>query len=181
MGVRQPIHMCLVDLEMAFDRVLQDYGVLGPLMRPVRSLYGRSQRMVPIAGRKLDFPVRVGLCQGCPLAPILFITCMDRISRCSYGDLRIGFLLFADDLVLLASLAHDLQVRSESEEAGMRMSTSKSEAMVLSRKKVDSLLQVGKEIQSQVEEFKYCKVLFTIEGKMKREIDRCIQSLLPSW
>ena len=33
---------------------------------------------------KLDvFPVRVGLCQGCPLSPILFIISMDRISRCS--------------------------------------------------------------------------------------------------
>ena len=56
----------------------------------------------------------------------------------------------------------------------MRISTSKSEAMVLSRKRVDCPLQVGGESLLQVEEFKYLGVLFTSEGKMEREIDRQI-------
>ena len=49
--------------------------------------------------------MRVGLCQGCPLSPILFITFMERISRNSqgvegvgFGDVRIGSLLFANDV-----------------------------------------------------------------------------------
>ena len=52
-----------------------------------------------------------------------------------------GFgLLFADDVVLLASLNSDFQLSlgqfaAEREEAGMKISTSKSEAMVLSSKK----------------------------------------------
>ena len=66
---------------------------------------------VCIAGTKSDsFPLRVGLRQGCPLSPILFITFMDRISRRSqgveevrFGDFRIGCLLFAVDVVLFAS------------------------------------------------------------------------------
>ncbi|KAI3367334.1 hypothetical protein L3Q82_008372 [Scortum barcoo] len=49
-----------------------EYGVLGAFA--VRSLY--------IAGSKSDlFPVHVGLRQGCPLSPVLFIIFMDRISR----------------------------------------------------------------------------------------------------
>uniref|UniRef100_A0AAR2L4B2 Reverse transcriptase domain-containing protein n=1 Tax=Pygocentrus nattereri TaxID=42514 RepID=A0AAR2L4B2_PYGNA len=32
-------------------------------------------------GRLYSFPVRVGLCQGCPWSPILFRIFMDRISR----------------------------------------------------------------------------------------------------
>jgi hypothetical protein len=187
--------MCFVDLEKAFDRVprgilwgvLREYGVSDSLIRAVRSLYDRCQSLVRISGNKSDlFPVRVGLRQGCPLSPILFIIFMDRISRRSqgvegvrFGDLRIGSLLFADDVVLLASSDRDLQLSldrfaAECEAAGMRISTSKSEAMVLNRKRVECTLRVGDEILPQVEEFKYLGVLFTSEGRMEREIDRRI-------
>ncbi|KAI3359971.1 hypothetical protein L3Q82_014301 [Scortum barcoo] len=77
----QPVHMCFVDLEKAFDRVPRgilsvgcscEYGVREPLLRAVRSLYDRSRSLVRIAGSKSDlFPVHVGLRQGCPLSPVL--------------------------------------------------------------------------------------------------------------
>ena len=177
----QPVYMCFVDLEKSFDRVplgalwgvLRECGVPDPLMGAVWSLYDRCQSLVRIAASKSDaFPVRVGLRQGCPLSPILFIIFMDRISRCSqavegvrFGDLRIGSLLFADDVVLLASSGRDLllsleRFAAECEAAGMRISTSKSKTMVLSRKRVECLLRVGNEIHPQVEEFKYLGVLF---------------------
>ncbi|KAK3510619.1 hypothetical protein QTP70_011885 [Hemibagrus guttatus] len=116
-----PVHMCFVNLEKDFDRVprgilwevLWEYGVRGPLLRAVRSLYNQSRNLVCIAS-------------------------------------------------------------SECEVAGMRVSSSKSEAMVLDRKKVVCTLQVGGEVLPQVEEFKYLGVLFTSEGKMDREIDRRI-------
>ncbi|KAK3542195.1 hypothetical protein QTP86_017365 [Hemibagrus guttatus] len=191
----QPVHMCFVDLEKAFDHVprgilwevLWEYGVRGPLLRAVRSLYNRSRSLVRIASCKSDlFPVHVGLRQGCPLSPVLFIVFMDRISRRSqglegvrFGDHRISSLIFADDVVLLASSGLDFQhalgrFAAECEAAGMRVSTSKSEAMVLDRKKVACTLQVGGEVLPQVEEFKYLGVLFTSEGRMDREIDRRI-------
>ncbi|KAI3360191.1 hypothetical protein L3Q82_014509 [Scortum barcoo] len=117
----QPVHMCFVDLEKAFDRVprgilwgvLREYGVRGPLLRAVRSLYDRSRSLVRIAGSQ---------------------------------DLQ---------HVLLERFA------AECEAAGMRISTSKSEAMVLDRKRVACPLQVGGEVLPQVEEFKYLGVLFT--------------------
>ncbi|KAK3543929.1 hypothetical protein QTP70_031842 [Hemibagrus guttatus] len=191
----QPVHMCFVDLEKAFNRVpcgilwavLWEYGVRGPLLRAVRSLYNRSRSLVRIASCKSDlFPVHVGLRQGCPLSLVLFIVFMDKISRRSqglegvrFGDHRISSLIFADDVVLLASSGLDLQhalgrFAAECEEAGMRVSTSKSEAMVLDRKKVACTLQVGGEVLPLVEEFKYLRVLFTSEGRMDREIDRRI-------
>ncbi|KAK3565413.1 hypothetical protein QTP86_008018 [Hemibagrus guttatus] len=187
--------MCFVDLEKAFDRVprgilwevLWEYGVRGPLLTAVRSLYNRSRSLVHIASCKSDlFPVLVGLRQGCPLSPVLFIVFMDRISRHSqgleevrFGDHRISSLIFADDVVLLAPSSLDLQhalgrFAAECEAAGMRVSTSKSEAMVLDRKKVACTLQVGGEVLPQVEEFKYLGVLFTSEGRMDCEIDRRI-------
>ncbi|KAK3528563.1 hypothetical protein QTP70_002803 [Hemibagrus guttatus] len=177
----------------AFDRVphgilwelLWEYGVHDPLLRAVRSLYNRS--LVRIASCKSNlFPVHVGLRQGCPLSPVLFIVFMDRISRRSqglegvrFGDHRISSLIFADDVVLLAPSSLDLQhalghFAAECEAAGMRVSTSKSEVMVLDQKKVACTLQVGGEVLPQVEEFKYLGVLFTSEGRMDREIDRRI-------
>ncbi|KAI3372595.1 hypothetical protein L3Q82_023066, partial [Scortum barcoo] len=122
-----------------------EYGGSGrPLLRAVRSLYDRSRSLVRIAGSKSDlFPVHVGLRQGLPF----------------------------DDVVLMASSGQDLQhvlerFAAECEAAGMRISTSKSEAMVLDRKRVACPLQVGGEVLPQVEEFKYLGVLFTSEGKI---------------
>ncbi|KAK3523662.1 hypothetical protein QTP70_006725 [Hemibagrus guttatus] len=191
----QPVNMCFVDLEKTFNHVpcgilwevLWEYGVRGPLLRAVRSLYNQSRSLVCIASCKSDlFPVHVGLRQGCPLSPVLFIVFMDRISRRSqglegirFGDHRISSLIFADDVVLLAPSSLDLQhalgrFAAECEAAGMRVSTSKSEAMVLDRKKVACTLQVGGEVLPQVEEFKYLGVLFMSEGRMDHEIDRQI-------
>ncbi|KAI3374597.1 hypothetical protein L3Q82_021177 [Scortum barcoo] len=138
-----------VSLVVFCGGVLREYGVRGPLLRAVRSLYDRSRSLVRIAGSKSDlFPVHVGLRQGCPLSPVLFIIFMDRISRRSqgpegvrFGNHRISSLLFADDVVLMASSGQDLQhvlgwFAAKCEVAGMRISTSKSEAMVIDRKRV---------------------------------------------
>ena len=56
----------------------------------------------------------------------------------------------------------------------MRISTSKSEIMVLSQKRVECPLWVGNEIFLQVEKFKYLGFLFTSQGRLEREIDRRI-------
>ncbi|KAI3351087.1 hypothetical protein L3Q82_005653 [Scortum barcoo] len=115
---------------------------------------------------------------------------MDRISRHSqgpegvqFGNHRISSLLFADDVVLLASSGQDLQhilgrFAAECEAAGMRISTSKYKAMVLDRKRVLRALSGWVEkVLPQVEEFKYLGVLFTSEGKMERDIDRRIVAM----
>ncbi|KAI3377937.1 hypothetical protein L3Q82_009067 [Scortum barcoo] len=155
----QPVHMCFVDLEKAFDRV------------PRGILWGSAPRVWgPGAFAK-----------GCSVSvrpeQELGSHCR-QISRRSqgpegvrFGNHRISSLLFADDVVLMASSGQDLQhvlerFAAECEAAGMRISTSKSEAMVLDRKRVACPLQVGGEVLPQVEEFKYLGVLFTSEGKI---------------
>ena len=59
----------------------------------------------------------------------------------------------------------------------MRISTSKSKAMVLRQKRIDCPLWVGGESLPQLEEFRYLGVLFMSKGKLEREIDRQIGSV----
>lgn len=73
-------------------------------------------------------------------------------------------------MVLLASVSHDLQAAvgqfiAKCETAGMRMSTSQSEAAVLSQKRVKCPLQVGNDLFPLVWKFKHLGVC----SRMRRE------------
>ncbi|KAI3369123.1 hypothetical protein L3Q82_026082 [Scortum barcoo] len=166
----QPVHMCFVDLEKAFDRVPRGilWGVLRRVWGPGPFAKGCSVSVRPGAGAWLA-----------ALPAVRFLGVARGRRESGLGTTGISSLLFADDVVLLASSSQDLQhvlerFAAECEAAGMRISTSKSEAMVLDRKRVVCPLRVGGEVLPQVEEFKYLGVLFTSEGKMEREIDRRI-------
>jgi len=60
---------------------------------------------------------------------------------------------------------------AECEAAGMKVSSSKFEPMVLNRIKVECSLQVADESLPQAEEFKYLGILFTSDGRLDREMD----------
>ncbi len=92
---------------------------------------------------------------------------MDRTSRHNpdseniwYGGLRIVSLLFADDVVLLALSDPDFHCTlgwfvARSKAAGTRVSSSRSEAIVLCWKVVDCSFQFLSESLPQVKDFKY--------------------------
>jgi len=175
--------MCFLDLEKAYDYVprrifvgvLKEYGVLESLLRAIRSLYDQSKNCVCILGTKSNSFVR-----WTPpgLSPIPFVIFMDRILRRSRGEKSVWF-WFAADVVLLASSSHDLQhtlkqYAAECEIAGMTVSSSKSDAMVLNWKKEECSLRVMDESLPQAEEFKYFAILFMNDGELELEMDRQI-------
>ena len=143
------VNACFVDLEKAYDRIPRDklwavllqYGI-----NAIKSLYMHSEVCVRVdsATTKL-FRVSVGLRQGCSLSPILFLIYMDRIVKQSescggvkIGECTVQRLLFADDLVLLDSSQNGLQQAVDRfsdacSVAGMKISTTKTETMRLSR------------------------------------------------
>ncbi|KAI3371955.1 hypothetical protein L3Q82_006827 [Scortum barcoo] len=138
----------------------------GEGIRPCPSWYS-------VGGAPCEYGVRGAFAKGCSVSvrpeQELGSHCRQRSQGpegVRFGNHRISSLLFADDVVLMASSGQDLQhvlewFAAECEAAGMRISTSKSEAMVLDRKRVACPLQVGGEVLPQVEEFKYLGVLFT--------------------
>ncbi|KAK3567165.1 hypothetical protein QTP86_011304 [Hemibagrus guttatus] len=99
----------------------------------------------------------------------LGVTRLDRI-RNEYirGTAHVGCLGDKVREARLRWFGHVQRRETECEAAEIRVSTSKSEAMVLDRKKVARTLQVGGEFLPQVED------LFMSEGRMDREIDRRI-------
>lgn len=104
-----PVYVCLVNLEKVNDRVLwwvlwvvlQKYGLPGPLLWDIRSLYNLRKNFVFITGRKTKmFSDGVGLHQGCPL------DIWDRILRHSqwkesvhFWDIRNTSSLFAGEVI----------------------------------------------------------------------------------
>ena len=92
------------------------------------------------------------------------------------GRCKINRLLFADGLVLLASSESSLQnalngFAAARDIATMKISVSKTEILHLSRNSVQCSMQVGGVPLKQVEKFKYLEVLFTSDGRQKKELD----------
>ena len=115
-----------IDFRKAFDTVwhgglwrrLWEMGVRGKAWRVLRSLYSDLRSSVLVEGEPSeDAPLLQGVRQGCPLSPILF-SCyinnlVSRLKENGYGvdigDRDLCSLLYADDIVLLASSASELQ------------------------------------------------------------------------
>ena len=130
-----------------------------------------------------SFHVGISLPQGCVLSPLLFIiymNWMDKLSRTNecvtIGRCKITKLLFSDDLVLLASSESGLQsalnvFAAACDIAGMKISTSKTEVLHLSRYPVQCSQQVGCVSLKQVKKFKCLGVAFTSDGRQDKELD----------
>ena len=85
-------------------------------------------------------------------------------------------LLFADDLVLLASSQQSLQhpldrFSAACNCAGIKISTKYTEVLCLSTNQRRCMLQVSGNTLQQLEIFKYLGVVFTSDGRQSEEID----------
>ena len=158
------VNACFGDLEKAYDRtptdklgaLLLQYGIDGQLPTSNKSLYMHSEVCVRVnSATTKPFRVSVGLRQGCSLSPIPFLIYMDRIikksescARVKFGKCTVQRLLFADDLVLLDSTQNGIQQALERFSdscfvAGMKISTTKTETMCLSRQPKQCSFQIN--------------------------------------
>ena len=164
-GNMKEVFTCFVDLQKAYDHApreklwaaLLEYDVRGQLLAAIKSLYKQSEVCVCVNGMKTKpFNVSVGLQQDCVLSPFLFIIYMDKIDRDSssnsgiiFGQCNVWHLLLADDLALLSSSKCDLQYALDRFsdaclDAGMKISTAKTEIMCLSKHPVQCSFQINK-------------------------------------
>ena len=126
---RSPLYTCFVDFEKAFDWVNRDLlwsrldslGVRGPFLMALRGYYTNSQECVQTTdGLSSGFASHRGVKQGCPISPTLFGIFIDALEEHIIDHMGqeltirirnslVPVLLYADDLILLASSPKELQ------------------------------------------------------------------------
>ena len=142
-AAKKPLYFAFVDLEKAFDRVprevlwwaLRSLGVEEWAVRVIQGMYANARSRVRVNGQlSEDFDVTVGVHQGSVLSPLLFILVLEALSRGFHTD-KPWELLYADDLVIIASSEQELVSRlrdwkKRMEDKGLRVSMPKTKAMV---------------------------------------------------
>ena len=120
------VHMCLFDLQKAFDSVeypvlldrLFSIGINGKTWRLIRNWYSNGTCFVQIDGTSsICFPIERGVRQGSILSPILFSIVMDPLLKklessglgLSINNLYGGAYLHADDIRTLSTSVSSLQ------------------------------------------------------------------------
>ncbi|CAK1594622.1 unnamed protein product, partial [Parnassius mnemosyne] len=148
----QKVFCAFMDLEKAYDRVdrnvlwqtLNSFGLSAGLIQALRSLYRDSSACVRINGVYSDwFGIHKGVRQGCVASPWLFNLFMDsclqtlKVEECGLrmGESTVKCLLYADDQVIFASSAAELQMMVtlmnwSLKERGMKVNASKTKVMV---------------------------------------------------
>ena len=126
MAVNQDTYACFIDLQKAFDWVDRDLlmwklmhnNIGGKLYKAIKSLYARTLSCIRLNDTYTDwFHTKCGVRQGDTLSPTLFnLYINDFIDELNATELgikiegrNVGGLLYADDIVLLAENAEQLQ------------------------------------------------------------------------
>ena len=113
-------------MKKAYDTVWRDglwkrlweEGVRGKMWRVVKGMYETVQSQVLVGEEGTEwFEVETGVRQGCVMSPILFSFFINGLAReikekgkgIKVGERKVCLLMYADDIVLLAETAEDLQ------------------------------------------------------------------------
>jgi len=185
----KPAYCCFIDFRKAFDYVWRDglsytlweYGVRGKAWRILRAIFSDVEAAALIDGIPSKFhSLQMGVRQGDPLSPLLFIIFINRLADAlnqtgiglQFGNAdKLASLLFADDIVLLAESAEDLQklidvVADFCGKWRMHLNVNKTKVMVFnaargSHGQAQYMWKYAGESLEQVSSYKYLGVWFS--------------------
>ena len=188
----KPTYLLFVDFRKAFDTVWRDglwkrlweVGVRGKAWRIVKGVYRDVRLSVLVDGDHTRLvPAEQGVRQGCPLSPILFDAFVDELvnmlkrRKCGlafgHSDAevrrRIAALMYADDVVLMADSASDLQIMVDvvfefCNKWRIEVNTKKSQIMIIDepgKGRSEYLWKYGDTELDIVRHYKYLGVIFS--------------------
>lgn len=171
----QPLCLCFVDLEKAFDTVprkhlmhilLEHYGVSKDMVETIRRMYVDTKGQA--AGASTFFDTTMGVKQGCPMSPLLFGLFFDRVvayikdntdpqDAVHVAFLAIQVALYADDVILIAPGPTHLQAQLDRLAAfasmeGLRISLEKTVTMTFN---CEARFKINDKELNQSSEVKY--------------------------
>ena len=185
--------MCFIDVTKAYDTVwldglwakLWNYGVQGRMWRFIREWYKDMSSQVLADGKKTrSFKLEQGVKQGAILSPLLYNLFINDIVKLLKGrglglvfeGNWVGIMMYADDMVLLASSGEELQqmidvVVEFSKDWRFQLSAPKSEVMVVKGKR-DRNWKMGEETLKVSDFFRYLGVEIQMNGRWNKSIQR---------
>lgn len=162
----QPLYLGFIDYSKAFDSIshssiwkaLRSCNVEEKYITILRNIYTNSSSIIKLESKGDKISIERGVRQGDPLSPKLFIAVLEdifqNISWSKQGiwitDKHLSHLRFADDIVIFAKSALELQqmiqnLSKESNKVGLQLNTSKTKVMTNGPKKtirIDSNNQI---------------------------------------
>ncbi|KAK6762963.1 hypothetical protein RB195_023610 [Necator americanus] len=186
--------LAFLDLEKAFDRVphelllmsMRSHRVPEEYVRWTKLLFAKPTSVVRCAaGTSRLFPVQVGVHQGSSLSPLLFILCMDTMTK-EIQKQHPWTLLFADDVMLASESRDDLQKQVQSwkdrlQQYGLRLNTSKTEYMECGPRIGDGSIRVDGTELNKVNCFKHLESKVTSTGDIDQEGRACVNAAWMKW
>nr|XP_016475802.1 PREDICTED: uncharacterized protein LOC107797417 [Nicotiana tabacum] len=122
---KKDLHMVFIDLEKAYDKVLE---------RAIKDIYDRAKsRVRKVGGESEHFSVVMELHQGSALSPFLFAPVMDALTHHVQGEMS-WCMLFTDDIFLIDETQGRVNDRLE-----VWRHAPESKALKLSRTKMEYL------------------------------------------
>ena len=171
------LFMCFIDYRKAFDcvyypklwKTMTSMGYPAHIVGLIESLYKDQKSAIRLSSGCTDFFHNgKGVRQGCILSPELFNCYTEMITRLALneedgvcvGGRRVSNLRYADDTVLLAESAENLQrnlnrMVKVSEEHGLHLNVKKTKSMVSGKTRCDLNLTCKGENIEQVSSFTY--------------------------
>ena len=184
-------------MEKAFDRVprnlvwqaLRSQKVPEAYIALIQDMYDDiSTQVRSPAGISEPFQVKVGVHQGSALSPLLFNLTMDYITR----DLQPQIpwcLLYADDIVLIAKKAAELQRTFNSwltalERHGLRISRTKTEFMECDfggTEEIGCNILIGSTALPKVSRSKYLGSMLTADARIDEDVNHRVNTAWLKW